>query len=245
MENQSGKELRDSTDLVKQLELRKASIKENSAVYDKELNTLNGIELSETNRVKLSNEINRLDSQHEAQLIRINAQETRQASLVQEIAEGFRASFRNLTDYTMAYAVIGYIKQGISAVVQSTKELDSALVDLQIAAGSTRQETVAMLRDFNSLAKELGKSTSDVAAAANDWLRAGYAGEDAATLTKASMELSTLGMMEASEATTALISSLKGWQLEASEVISVVDKLTVIICGVCLVISIGHKLNCR
>ena len=245
MENQSGKELRDSTDLVKQLELRKASIKENSAVYDKELNTLNGIELSETNRVKLSNEINRLDSQHEAQLIRINAQETRQASLVQEIAEGFRASFRNLTDYTMAYAVIGYIKQGINAVVQSTKELDSALVDLQIAAGSTRQETVAMLRDFNSLAKELGKSTSDVAAAANDWLRAGYAGEDAATLTKASMELSTLGMMEASEATTALISSLKGWQLEASEVISVVDKLTVIICGVCLVISIGHKLNCR
>lgn len=245
MENQSGKELRDSTDLVKQLELRKASIKENSAVYDKELNTLNGIELSETNRVKLSNEINRLDSQHEAQLIRINAQETRQASLVQEIAEGFRASFRNLTDYTMAYAVIGYIKQGIHAVVQSTKELDSALVDLQIAAGSTRQETVAMLRDFNSLAKELGKSTSDVAAAANDWLRAGYAGEDAATLTKASMELSTLGMMEASEATTALISSLKGWQLEASEVISVVDKLTVIICGVCLVISIGHKLNCR
>lgn len=245
MENQSGKELRDSTDLVKQLELRKASIKENSAVYDKELNTLNGIQLSETNRVKLSNEINRLDSQHEAQLIRINAQETRQASLVQEIAEGFRASFRNLTDYTMAYAVIGYIKQGISAVVQSTKELDSALVDLQIAAGSTRQETVAMLRDFNSLAKELGKSTSDVAAAANDWLRAGYAGEDAATLTKASMELSTLGMMEASEATTALISSLKGWQLEASEVIGVVDKLTVIICGVCLVISIGHKLNCR
>ena len=245
MENQSGKELRDSTDLVKQLELRKASIKENSAVYDKELNTLNGIELSETNRVKLSNEINRLDSQHEAQLIRINAQETRQASLVQEIAEGFRASFRNLTDYTMAYAVIGYIKQGINAIVQSTKELDSALVDLQIAAGSTRQETVAMLRDFNSLAKELGKSTSDVAAAANDWLRAGYAGEDAATLTKASMELSTLGMMEASEATTALISSLKGWQLEASEVIGVVDKLTVIICGVCLVISIGHKLNCR
>lgn len=245
MENQSGKELRDSTDLVKQLELRKASIKENSAVYDKGLNTLNGIELSETNRVKLSNEINRLDSQHEAQLIRINAQETRQASLVQEIAEGFRASFRNLTDYTMAYAVIGYIKQGINAIVQSTKELDSALVDLQVAAGSTRQETVAMLRDFNSLAKELGKSTSDVAAAANDWLRAGYAGEDAATLTKASMELSTLGMMEASEATTALISSLKGWQLEASEVIGVVDKLTVIICGVCLVISIGHKFNCR
>ena len=30
----------------------------------------------------------------------------------------------------MAYAVIGYIKQGINAVVQSTKELDSALVDL-------------------------------------------------------------------------------------------------------------------
>ena len=51
MENQSGQELRDSTDLVRQLELRKASIKENSAVYDKELNTENPYNTRATNMV--------------------------------------------------------------------------------------------------------------------------------------------------------------------------------------------------
>ena len=72
---------------------------------------------------------------------------------------------------------------------------------------------------------------------------AGYIG--IAELTKASMMLSTLGMIEASEATTYLISTLKGWKISADEVVGVVDKLTVTICGVCLATSIGHGFKCR
>ena len=42
------------------------------------------------------------------------------------------------------------------------------------------------------------------------------------------MMLSTLGMIDASDATTYLISTLKGWKIQASEVIDVVDKLTAV-----------------
>ena len=42
------------------------------------------------------------------------------------------------------------------------------------------------------------------------------------------MHLSTLGMIEASDATSYLISVLKGWKIEASEVMSVVDKLSAV-----------------
>lgn len=85
-----------------------------------------------------------------------------------------------------------------------------------------------MMTDFNELAEEIGKTTQEVAAAANDWLRAGYSGKQAAELTEASMQLSTLGMIESSEATSYLVSVLKGWKLEASEVQGVVDKLTAV-----------------
>jgi TP901 family phage tail tape measure protein len=81
---------------------------------------------------------------------------------------------------------------------------------------------------YTDLAKEMGRTTQSVAVASNDWLRAGYEGEEAAKLTKASMMLSTLGMIEASEATTYLISTLKGWKISANEVVGVVDKLTAV-----------------
>ena|SRR5574344_1210990 len=42
------------------------------------------------------------------------------------------------------------------------------------------------------------------------------------------MMLSTLGMIESAEATKYLISTLKGWKLNAEDVIGVVDKLTAV-----------------
>ena len=110
-------------------------------------------------------------------------------------------------------------------MIQTTKELDSAMVDLQIASGETRGEIHDMMLDFTELGDELGRTTQDIAEAANDWLRAGYTGEAAAELTRASAQLSTLGMISTSDATSYLISVLKGWKIEAEDVTRVVDKL--------------------
>lgn len=82
--------------------------------------------------------------------------------------------------------------------------------------------------DFNDIAVKVGKSTLEVSQAANDWLRAGYEGQDAATLVENSMQLSTLGMINSAEATEYLISMLKGWKLEVKEVGSIVDKLVAV-----------------
>ena len=117
---------------------------------------------------------------------------------------------------------------GINEVITATKELDAALVDIQIATGQTRQQTRELLVEYADLADELGRTTQSVATASNDWLRAGYQGKEAAELTRASMMLSTLGMIDASDATTYLISTLKGWKIQANEVIDVVDKLTAV-----------------
>ena len=129
--------------------------------------------------------------------------------------------------------------------IANTKALNKNMVDLQIASGASYSDIKNMMLDFNELAKKVGKSTQEVAVAANDWLRAGYEGEDAAKLVESSMQLSVLGMIESSQATEYLISVMKGWKLEVSEVSSIVDKLSVIICGVYLVIGIGHKFKCR
>ena len=195
--------------------------------------------------LQLEKYIANAQGEQDVKLSKINTEYRKQQGLISQILGGFRNAFRNITDASLAYAIINQVKSGIREVIAATKELDAALVDIQIATGNTRNETKQLLVEYSDLADELGRTTQSVATASNDWLRAGYQGKEAAELTRASMMLSTLGMIDASDATTYLISTLKGWKIQADEVIDVVDKLTVTICGVCLATSIGHGFKCR
>lgn len=228
MQNQNGEDLKNSQKLLESLQNQRAILQGNMAIYDNERGLLNNLELTDSNRLMLQQEINNLNAQHETQLVKINNQQKEQESLLEAIVGGLRASFRNLTDYTIAYEIIGQIKNTFNSIIEATKQLDANLVDIRIASGMTAEEVHNVLVDYSDLANELGRTTSDVATAANDWLRAGYEGEKAADLTKASMELSALGMIDAADATTYLISTLKGWKLSAEEVEGVVDKLTAV-----------------
>lgn len=246
MDDQVGPRSKEQQKLVEMYQSRLQAIKDQTVSYDSNTGKFSdGTQLSEQERLQFNKQIENSQAVQEEKLAKINLRQKESVGLIQQIANGFKASLRNLTDYSLAYTAIGYIKNSLQQVWQYTKDLDAAMVDLQIAAGMGYGDVKSMMYEFNNLAKEVGKSTHDVAVAANDWLRAGYQGKEASDLTKASMYLSTLGMIESADATSYLISVLKGWKIEASEVMSVVDKLTVTICSVCRVIGIGHKLKSR
>ena len=245
MDSANGQKKKDLQQLNQAYEQQLINLKKQAPIFDEEAKTLNGIKLTDEQILEFRQKQNKIALNHESLQAKINAQQRESKGLIQQIGEGFKASFRNLVDYSAAYQIIGLIRQAYTELINTTKQLDSAMVDLQIASGNTKEEVKDMLKDFSDLGDELGRTTQEVASAANDWLRAGYDSVEAAELTKASMQLSTLGMIESADSTSYLISMLKGWKLEVEDVTSVVDKLTVVICGVCLVISIGHKLNCR
>ncbi len=245
MQNQFGEQLQNSQALVKNLEVQKLNLDNTIAAYDREKGILNGIQLTEEQRVALNGKLE--DSQLEQQynLSRIEGLQTRQLSFIDKVLSGFKQQVTYLIDMSLAYQAVGKVRQILGEIVDQTIKLDESIVDIQIATGMTRQETQALLQTYVQMGDKLGRNANEIATAANDWLRAGYEGEKAAKLTEASMMLSTLGMIESGDATTYLISTLKGWKLQAEDVIGVVDKLTVIKCSVCLVISIGHKSKCR
>ncbi len=119
-------------------------------------------------------------------------------------------------------------RRAVREVYTNVVELDKAVVDLQIATGKNREETKELVDTYSDLGRELGATTKEVANAADTWLRQGYNIEDTNELIKQSTMLSKLGQMESAEASTALTSSLKGYQLAASDAASVVDKLTAV-----------------
>lgn len=116
----------------------------------------------------------------------------------------------------------------VRRVYQSTKELDSALTDLQIATGYSKEATRGLLAEYSVLAQKLGATTVEVANAADAWLRQGYSAKEANTLIKNSMMLSKLGQIDSAEATTALTSAMKGYNLTVDDTTSIVDKLTAV-----------------
>lgn len=125
-------------------------------------------------------------------------------------------------------AVIAGLGIAAKGIYNNVVELDKSIVDLQIATGKSYDEVARMMKGYSKLGRELGASTSDVAKAADSWLRQGYSVSEANELVTASMVLSKLGQIESSEATTYLTSAMKGYGYEASRVMEIVDKLTAV-----------------
>ena len=120
------------------------------------------------------------------------------------------------------------VSQYLRQVYDNVVKLDKATSDLQIATGKTRAEIKTLVKEYSALAKQLSTTTVEIASAADSWLRQGYSIEETTKLIEASTMLSKLGQIEAAEATKALTSALRGYKLEASEVMSITDKLTAV-----------------
>ena len=174
---------------------------------------------------ELTRQRNALDQEHQISMSGITAQYDKQKTLLQMLFGTLQTSVTRFFDYSGVFMVINEIKKVITDIFNYTSALDQKIVNLQIASGESRENIKDMLGNYNELAAQVGRTTAQVSDAANDWLRAGYEGKESMQLTKGSMYLSTLGLMEAGEATSALISVLKGWKLSVDEVIPVIDKL--------------------
>ena len=133
------------------------------------------------------------------------------------------------TLYGFAVAQITSVAaNAIHQVVTNVVELDKAMTDLQIASGLNRTQVRGLMEDYGQLAQAIGATTLEVAEAADGWLRQGYSMQETSELIKSSMMLSKLGQMNSDDATKALTSSLKGYQLQASSATDVVSKLVAV-----------------
>lgn len=149
-----------------------------------------------------------------------------QVGLIEELFGNFQRQIKYMTTQSVVYKLIGGVQQTFANLISTIKELDKAMVDLQIASGYSRDQMKEAIVGYNKIATETGRTTTEVLTAANDWLRAGYDIKNANILIKDSMKLSTLGMIDSAKATEYLISTMKGWKLRTDEVADAVDDLT-------------------
>lgn len=159
-----------------------------------------------------------------AELARLKAEANTALTPMQRLWSMFKS---RVTSIALTTAVM-LLRRSIRELYNNVTELDSAVTDLQIASGKSRDEIKAMVRDYSQLAKELGTTTVAVAQGADTWLRQGYSTAEANELLADSTKLAVLGQMENKEAATALTSAMKGYKVEVNDAIGIVDKFTAV-----------------
>ena len=120
------------------------------------------------------------------------------------------------------YGTINQIKQGIKFI----NELDSTLTDIQIVSGMTKEETRQLTDEYNRLAQQLGSTTQAVAQGSLEFIRQGKTVAETTELLRVATMMSKLGDMNSVQATEIVTSIMNGFNMEATDMIAVLDKLT-------------------
>ena len=158
----------------------------------------------------------------------MNLQKGGAQNIWQTLGNSFKNMIYQFTQMGAAYAIIGKVRQSIQRIITDSQNLDKALTNIRIVTGQTSDETQQLMISYSQLGHELSATTTEVATSANEWLRQGYEVAEVNDLITASLHLSKLGMIESSQATEYLTSTLKGFKIQASDAMDIVDKLTAI-----------------
>lgn len=142
------------------------------------------------------------------------------------IKDSVSSTLQYMMVWQAGYMIIGKVRQALQTVINTTKELDKTMTNLQIVTGKTKEETYEMMKNYSSLAQELGGTIGEVSASANEWLRMGYDTAEVNTLITDTMMLSKLGMIDTTKATEYLTSAIKGYGVAVKDASEIVDMAT-------------------
>jgi len=111
--------------------------------------------------------------------------------------------------------------------VTAAADFQSAAIDLQKVLGEN--ESVDAFKDQAlELSSAYGVAAKDVLSSIADFKQAGFTAEEAAQLTKASLDLVIAGGIDAEQASLGLVAALKGFGSEASQSANIVDLLNAV-----------------
>lgn len=172
-------------------------------------------EIDTSNMVEMQNILNGL-----------NAAGAQGQSVFQSFGSTLRDTFGTFTAANLLTDTIYKVGDAAKEAVSTVKELDDAIVALQLATGANYNTVHGMMNDYNALAKELGSLTTQVSEGADAWIRQGKSIAEVNNLVKSSMVLSKVGNMSSEDATKYLTANLNGYKLQADAAESVVDKIS-------------------
>ncbi len=156
----------------------------------------------------------------------VNKKWAKQNSLLANVGEGFREATARIINYTTIYRALWMVVSKLRESIQIAEELNKAFTDIEMVTMGTADATRELRQEYAELAVEMSGTVTQVANAANEWLRQGKTAQETTSLIKASMVMSRIGAIDSAEATEYLTSVLNGYKIEVQDVMHVVDAMS-------------------
>ena len=228
------KDVREAEIALKTAQLEKAGIRDEEVIGLERLRDAKREEADETKRSLMETDkasaANALyiksENQLEKQLKDTEKEWKKKNSLLGNIVSGYQDAIARVINYTSVYRVMWYAVSKFKESIQIAQELNKAFTNIEMVTLGTADATQKLRKEYADLAHEMSGTVTQVAAAANEWLRQGKTAQETTELIRASMIMSRIGAIESAEATTYLTSVLNGYKIETEDVMHVVDAMS-------------------
>lgn len=159
----------------------------------------------------------------EAQL---EAQSERLGLTTETLAGKFSRLFKEHFQTAAVMAGIHLTQQGFQQVYQNVVEVDTAMTELKKVTDETDATYSTFMQTAIQQSRDLAASISDTVNATADFARLGYTLDEATDLSKAAITYQHVGdgISDISEATESIISTMKAFNIEAKDSMSIVDR---------------------
>lgn len=155
---------------------------------------------------------------------------TIQNSIMQEGLTGktlfdqFGKAFKNVGQVIGAHRIIMMIPQAVRSMVNEVRNVDKELTTIRKITGASDKEISNMFEAATDSAKAYGLAISDVIKAQADWVRLGFTTKEAQQLADVTALFQQVGdNMTQESASSALITSMKGFGLNVEDAMHIVD----------------------
>lgn len=133
-------------------------------------------------------------------------------------------SFKRIGQFAYTYGFIQQIPNTIGQMITAVKDIDAAQIELRKVSTASNNELTNYWDDAADSAKKYGAVISDVISSTADWSRLGYNLQEAKKLSDATTLLQKVGdNMTQASSSQGIISTLKGFSMQADEVTKIVD----------------------
>lgn len=142
-------------------------------------------------------------------------------TLGQKLSRLFKEHFQT----AIAMAGVAMVKQGLREVYNNVVDIDDAMVELKKVTNESTESYSQFSDRAAKTSRDLGASISDYVSATADWARLGYGLPDAEELARVSTLFANVGdgIESVADASSYMISILKGFDLAADDAQKVAD----------------------
>ena len=202
----------------------KAYYESNSKAINKYGTDLKKLEESYRNITTLEEKL-KLDKQFSGLKSKISAEGLTGKSTRDEL----KRAFGQIAEFAGIYGAIqNVIYEVPRQMAQNVLEVDKAMTTLQMATGVSNDKAQELMGTYSELGDQLKATGTDVAASATEWLKQGKSIAESQKLAKDSIVLSKIGDLSAEESTKTITAAMKSYDLDESEVMNFIDKISAI-----------------